>query len=69
MGVEILPVPLCFSVGWSSIVTTFGNVVGLDVIKATVGGGLQAAYPLLSKMPHEVVLNASMCAFFFCWYF
>ena len=65
MGVGILPVPLCFSVGWSSIATTFGKVVGFDVIEVTVGGGLRVDGRLSSKMPHEVVLNASRCAFFF----
>ena len=65
MGVEILPVLLYFSVRWSSIVAMFGNVVGFDVIKATVGGGLRADGRLSSKMPHEVVLNASRCALFF----
>ena len=65
MGAEILHVPLFFSVGWLSIATMLGNVLGFDVFEATVGGGLRADGRLLSKMPHEVVLNASRCAFFF----
>ena len=54
-----------FFVGWLSIPTMFGNIVGFHVIEETVDGGSRADGQLSSKMPHKVVLNASRCAFFF----
>ena len=50
MGVEILPASLYFSVGWSLIAMGFGNIVGFDVIKATLDGGYLADGQLLCRI-------------------
>ena len=64
VGVEILPMSLSFSIGWSSIVTMFSNVVGFDVIEASVGGRLRADGRLPSRSLMKWCCLHQRCAFF-----